>query len=78
MQRSVKTLLFGCLLMLSCGPANAAAQSETEPTRFVAANILGYNHVAGTNINWFTVNGYRARTGGFTCCISLPKNGSRI
>lgn len=35
--------------------------------------MSGFNHVKGTHINWFLVNGYGGQTGGFTCCIVLPE-----
>ncbi|MEX9949112.1 DUF3304 domain-containing protein [Providencia alcalifaciens] len=39
---------------------------------YLAGNLSGFNHVKGTNVNWFTVNGYGGRVGGFTCCVMLP------
>ena len=41
--------------------------------KMVAGNIAAINHVEGTAINWFSVNGYRAHGGGgSSCCIILP------
>ena len=57
------------LFILGCSPDD----KPKENIAYVGANLLGYNHVADTNINWFSVNGYRGRTGGFTCCIMLPE-----
>lgn len=57
------------LFILGCSPDD----KPREKIAHVGANLLGYNHVANTNINWFSVNGYRGRTGGFTCCIMLPE-----
>lgn len=38
-----------------------------------AGNIAAINHVEGTEINWFSVNGYRAHGGGgSSCCIIMP------
>nr|WP_301295712.1 DUF3304 domain-containing protein [Pseudomonas nitroreducens] len=38
-----------------------------------AGNIAAVNHVEGTAINWFSVNGYRASGGGGRqCCVILP------
>ncbi|MCT4713460.1 DUF3304 domain-containing protein [Enterobacteriaceae bacterium H18W14] len=73
MQGWLKTILLFSFLLLGCGPTDIDGQDGSGKTSYVAANLLGYNHVAGTNINWFSVNGYRGRTGGFTCCVSLPE-----
>ena len=41
--------------------------------RMVAGNLAAINHVEGTAINWFSVNGYRAHGGGgSSCCIVMP------
>ncbi|WP_347402351.1 DUF3304 domain-containing protein [Pseudomonas sp. Marseille-Q1929] len=41
--------------------------------KMVAGNIAAINHVEGTAINWFSVNGYRAHGGGgSSCCIIMP------
>ena len=43
--------------------------------KMVAGNIAAINHVEGTAINWFSVNGYRAHGGGgSSCCIIMPVN----
>lgn len=60
-------------LLLGCGPIEKEESRGNGKTSYVAADLQGYNHVAGTNINWFSVNGYRGHAGGFTCCISLPE-----
>ncbi|SNY79175.1 DUF3304 domain-containing protein [Enterobacter sp. CC120223-11] len=73
MQGWLKPILLLSFLLLGCGPDDKPEPRGKEKTSYVAANLLGYNHVAGTNINWFSVNGYRGRTGGFTCCVSLPE-----
>ncbi|MCT4714963.1 DUF3304 domain-containing protein [Enterobacteriaceae bacterium H18W14] len=73
MQGWLKTILLFSFLLLGCGPDDKSEPRGKEKTSYVAANLLGYNHMAGTKINWFSVNGYRGRTGGFTCCISLPE-----
>ncbi|NVZ86490.1 DUF3304 domain-containing protein [Pseudomonas yamanorum] len=39
----------------------------------VGGNVAAINHVAGTAVNWFSVNGYRAHGGGgSSCCIVMP------
>ncbi|MEB6478041.1 DUF3304 domain-containing protein, partial [Klebsiella oxytoca] len=73
MQGIVKAAPLLCFLLLGCDPAEKEAPRGSGKTSYVAANLLGYNHMAGTNINWFSVNGYRGHAGGFTCCISLPE-----
>ncbi|SNY79178.1 DUF3304 domain-containing protein [Enterobacter sp. CC120223-11] len=73
MQGWLKLILLLSFLLLGCGPDDKPEPRGKEKTSYVAANLLGYNHVAGTNINWFSVDGYRGRTGGFTCCVSLPE-----
>ncbi|MGU9855649.1 DUF3304 domain-containing protein [Pseudomonas sp. LF245] len=41
--------------------------------KMVAGNIAAINHVEGTAVNWFSVNGYRAHGGGgSSCCIIMP------
>ena len=43
--------------------------------KMVAGNVAAINHVEGTAINWFSVNGYRAHGGGgSSCCIIMPVN----
>ena len=40
---------------------------------YTAGDLRAKNHVAGQNINWFKVNGYRAPgLGGGYCCVMLP------
>jgi hypothetical protein len=73
MQGRWKTTLLLAFLLSGCGPVEKTDKPGGEPVSYVAANLLGYNHMAGTKINWFSVNGYRGRTGGFTCCVSLPE-----
>ncbi|EME8415370.1 DUF3304 domain-containing protein [Klebsiella oxytoca] len=73
MQEIVKAVPLLCFLLLGCDPAEKEAPRGSGKSSYVAANLLGYNHMAGTNINWFSVNGYRGHAGGFTCCISLPE-----
>ncbi|HCM64567.1 MAG TPA: hypothetical protein DIT05_18810 [Morganella sp. (in: Bacteria)] len=62
-------VLIMVLFLQGCTPDDP----PKEKIAYVGANLLGYNHVAGTNINWFSVNGQRGRTGGFTCCVMLPE-----
>lgn len=73
MQGIFKAAPLLCFLLMGCDPAAKEAPRDNGKTSYVAADLQGYNHMAGTNINWFSVNGYRGRTGGFTCCISLPE-----
>ena len=45
----------------------------SDDNRMVAGNLAAINHVEGTAINWFSVNGYRAHGGGgSSCCIIMP------
>ena len=66
-----------CLLCLGCVGCGLAALmllgcAFTE-NKMVAGNIAAINHVEGTAINWFSVNGYRAHGGGgSSCCIVMP------
>ncbi|QPB80467.1 DUF3304 domain-containing protein [Proteus sp. GOKU] len=39
---------------------------------YLAGNLHGFNHVKGTSVNWFMVNGYYGKGGGGTCCIVVP------
>ncbi len=39
---------------------------------YLAGNLHGFNHVKGTSVNWFMVNGYYGEGGGGTCCIVVP------
>ncbi|EOV5130592.1 hypothetical protein ACOA15_004696 [Klebsiella oxytoca] len=64
MQRIVKAVPLLCFLLLGCDPAEKEAPRGSGKSSYVAANLLGYNHMAGTNINWFSVNGYRGHAGG--------------
>ncbi|MGV3345829.1 DUF3304 domain-containing protein [Enterobacteriaceae bacterium LUAb1] len=51
-------------LLAGCSPSQAGESS--------AGNIRGYNHVAGQNVNWFSVNGYHATLSGNVCCVMIP------
>ncbi|MEX9753868.1 DUF3304 domain-containing protein [Providencia vermicola] len=64
------TLSSSLFLLLACSPDEK--KSLPEKSEYLAGNLSGFNHVKGTNVNWFTVNGYGGRTGGFTCCVMLP------
>jgi hypothetical protein len=58
-------MLISAFFMLSaCNPSDASESS--------AGNIRGYNHVAGQNVNWFSVNGYTSTLTGNTCCVMIP------
>ncbi|WP_192985346.1 DUF3304 domain-containing protein [Pseudomonas sp. EggHat1] len=58
--------LFGILCV-------ALAGCSTADNEMAAGNLTSVNHVDGTAITWFSVNGYRASGGGGeTCCIILP------
>ncbi len=39
---------------------------------YLAGNLHGFNHVKGTSVNWFKVNGYYAQSANDTCCIMVP------
>ena len=53
------------ILLTGCDQSNAETSS--------AGNIGAINHVSGQDINWFSVNGYRAHgTGGGVCCVMIP------
>ncbi|MCO7517570.1 DUF3304 domain-containing protein [Pseudomonas guariconensis] len=57
-----------------CGMLGLAlAGCSTADNESSAGNISAVNHVDGTAVNWFSVNGYRASGGGGEqCCIILP------
>ncbi|WP_374981970.1 DUF3304 domain-containing protein [Pseudomonas solani] len=58
--------LWGALFLVLAGCISASNE-------MAAGNIAAVNHVEGTAINWFSVNGYRASGGGGRqCCIVLP------
>ena len=60
--RSVCSLLG--LMLVGC----TSAESE-----MAGGSLKAVNHVEGTAINWFSVNGYRAHGGGgSSCCIIMP------
>ncbi|EOV8584762.1 DUF3304 domain-containing protein, partial [Providencia stuartii] len=56
------SLLTTTLLLSGC-------EKEDE---YLAGNLHGFNHVKGTSVNWFTVNGAYGKGGGGTCCIMVP------
>jgi len=57
---------FGLLGLLLAG-------CSTADNEMSAGSIRAVNHVDGTAINWFKVNGYRASGGGGDqCCIVMP------
>ncbi|VDY54986.1 DUF3304 domain-containing protein [Klebsiella oxytoca] len=78
MQGIVKAVPLLCFLLLGCDPAEKEAPRGSGKTSYVAANLLGYNHMAGTNINWFSVNGYRGHAGGLPAAYRCRKNGGPI
>ncbi|HEK0786543.1 TPA: DUF3304 domain-containing protein [Proteus mirabilis] len=39
---------------------------------YLAGNLHGFNHVKGTAVNWFKVNGYYGQGAAGTCCIMVP------
>ncbi len=62
----IRLAVFSSLMILvGCDQSNTGESS--------AGNLGAINHVAGQDINWFSVNGYRVPgTGGGYCCIMLP------
>lgn len=40
---------------------------------YLAGNLHGFNHVKGTAVNWFKVNGYYGQGAAGTCCIMVPE-----
>ncbi|MDU9366940.1 MULTISPECIES: DUF3304 domain-containing protein [Klebsiella] len=56
--------LFVSVLLSGCSHSQTGESS--------AGNIRGYNHVAGQNVNWFSVNGYHATLNGNVCCVMIP------
>jgi hypothetical protein len=53
------------MILVGCDQSNTGESST--------GNLGAINHVAGQDINWFSVNGYRVPgTGGGYCCIMLP------
>ncbi|GAA0344284.1 DUF3304 domain-containing protein [Morganella psychrotolerans] len=65
-QRVIGVVIIG---MLSGG---AWLLHTPEPV-FLAGNLSGYNHMKGTAVNWFEVNGNRGRGAGGTCCIMVSE-----
>ena len=70
---SFKRRLFD-VLRAGCGLASLVLLGCTsDDNRMAAGNLAAINHVEGTAINWFSVNGYRAHGGGGnSCCIVMP------
>ncbi|WP_435634720.1 DUF3304 domain-containing protein [Pseudomonas solani] len=63
---STLKFLWGALLLVLAGCTSASNE-------MAAGNIAAVNHVDGTAINWFSVNGYRVSGGGGRqCCVVLP------
>src|SRR5690606_38053527 len=62
----VRQWYFGLVGLLLAG-------CSTADNEMAAGSIRSVNHVDGTAINWFKVNGYRASGGGGDqCCIVMP------
>ena len=63
-----------CFGFLGCGLATLMLLGCVfAENKMVAGNVAAINHVEGTAVNWFSVNGYRAHGGGgSSCCIILP------
>lgn len=40
---------------------------------YLPGNLHGFNHVKGTSVNWFKVNGNYGRGAMGTCCIMVPR-----
>lgn len=40
---------------------------------YLAGSMSGINHVKGTAVNWFKVNGYYGQGAAGTCCIMVPR-----
>ncbi|PWU29045.1 hypothetical protein DK254_12825 [Pseudomonas sp. RW407] len=65
--------LAGVIQVLVCVLGLALAGCSTAGNEMAAGNISAVNHMEGTAINWFSVNGYRASGGGGEqCCIVMP------
>ena len=45
-------------------------------TNMLPANTWGFNHVKGTYVNWYKVNGARGRGATASCCIMVPEKWS--
>ncbi|WP_374446658.1 DUF3304 domain-containing protein [Providencia sp.] len=45
-------------------------------TNMLPANTWGFNHVKGTSVNWYKVNGARGRGATASCCIMVPEKWS--
>ena len=63
-----------CFGFVGCGLAGLMLLGcAFNENKMVAGNIAAINHVEGTAVNWFSVNGYRAHGGGgSSCCIIMP------
>ncbi|MBI6232607.1 DUF3304 domain-containing protein [Proteus mirabilis] len=40
---------------------------------YLPGSMSGINHVKGTSVNWFKVNGNYAQSANDTCCIMVPR-----
>ncbi|MEQ5184190.1 DUF3304 domain-containing protein [Providencia alcalifaciens] len=65
-----KTLVTGVLCialfsLMGCFPE--------KKTKMLPANIWGFNHVKGTYVNWYTVNGAQGRGAVGVCCVMVPE-----
>ncbi|EJD6541085.1 DUF3304 domain-containing protein [Providencia rettgeri] len=49
------------------------ACSPEKKTNMLPANIWGFNHIKGTYVNWYTVNGAQGRGATGVCCVMVPE-----
>ncbi|ELY3856952.1 DUF3304 domain-containing protein, partial [Providencia rettgeri] len=57
-----------CIALFSltaCSPDTSA--------NMLPANIWGFNHIKGTYVNWYTVNGAQGRGAVGVCCVMVPE-----
>jgi hypothetical protein len=66
-----KVIVIGVILVIVAVSSLFFPKKKTQDD-YLAGNLHGFNHVKGTSVNWFMVNGYYGKGGGGTCCIVVP------
>ncbi|HEM8270357.1 TPA: DUF3304 domain-containing protein [Providencia rettgeri] len=61
----IGTVLIVLLALTACSPE--------KKTNMLPANIWGFNHIKGTYVNWYTVNGAQGRGAVGVCCVMVPE-----
>ncbi|WP_273805032.1 DUF3304 domain-containing protein [Providencia rettgeri] len=68
MNKSFWLTMFALFSLTGCFP--------DKKTNMLPANTWGFNHVKGTYVNWYKVNGARGRGATASCCIMVPEKWS--